>query len=213
MAFNLDDYEPVAHRLDRWLKDCMIRKVAPQMLTDLVHYLSDTCVFKAELWENGVLIATGWAEERRGEGMVNKTSHVENCETGAVGRALANAGFAGSDINKRPSREEMAKVAYITGRQDYPVTTAKATTTSNGAGTLTVRGTQHGPLPEWVIAAAKEQGIVEVYDNRDSIEGTRRPAFKCTASGVGLWEPRTKIKQVKNNEPPEERYPDDEEPF
>ena len=101
---------------------------------------------------------------------------------------------------------QQSQVKYITGRPGEA-------TTSNKAGTLTVRGTQHGPLPEWVFAAAKEQGIVEVYDNRDSIAGTRRPAFKCTASGVGLWEPRTKIKQVKNNEPPEEQYPEDEEPF
>jgi hypothetical protein len=33
---------------------------------------------------------------------------LENCETSAIGRALANAGFSG---NKRTSREEMEKVA------------------------------------------------------------------------------------------------------
>jgi hypothetical protein len=49
----------------------------------------------------------------RGAGNVNRTSHVENCETSSLGRCLANfpqANFAGSDVNKRPSREEMAKV-------------------------------------------------------------------------------------------------------
>jgi len=71
-------------------------------------------VFKAELWLDDTLIATGWAEEVRGQGNVNKTSHVENCETGAVGRALANAGMAGSDVHKRPSREEMGKVQRMT---------------------------------------------------------------------------------------------------
>jgi hypothetical protein len=79
-----------------------------------VHYLSDVAVFKAELWLDDTLIATGWAEEVRGQGNVNKTSHVENCETGAVGRALANAGMAGSDVHKRPSREEMGKVQRMT---------------------------------------------------------------------------------------------------
>jgi hypothetical protein len=32
-----------------------------------------------------------------------------------VGRALANAGMSGSDINKRPSREEMGKVVRMQG--------------------------------------------------------------------------------------------------
>ena len=111
MGFNLDDYEPVASRLDRFLKahpDAMV-------ITDLVHYLSDVAVFKCELWLNGEIIATGWAEEIRGQGNVNKTSHLENCETGAVGRALANAGLSGSDFNKRPSREEMGKVVRMQG--------------------------------------------------------------------------------------------------
>jgi hypothetical protein len=114
MGFNLDDYEPVAARLDRWLKDHPDGRV----ITDLVHYLQDVAVFKAELWLDGEIIATGWAEEVRGQGNVNRTSHVENCETGAVGRALANAGYAGSDVSKRPSREEMGKVQRMSQGTD-----------------------------------------------------------------------------------------------
>jgi hypothetical protein len=114
VGFNLDDYEPVAARLDRWLKDHPDGRV----ITDLVHYLSDVAVFKAELWLDGEIIATGWAEEVRGQGNVNRTSHVENCETGAVGRALANAGYAGSDVSKRPSREEMGKVQRMSQGTD-----------------------------------------------------------------------------------------------
>jgi hypothetical protein len=110
VAFNLDDYEPVASRLDRFLKAHPDARV----ITDLVHYLSDVAVFKCELWLNDEIIATGWAEEIRGQGNVNKTSHLENCETGAVGRALANAGLSGSDFTKRPSREEMGKVQRMT---------------------------------------------------------------------------------------------------
>ena len=110
MGFNLDDYEPVASRLDRFLKAHPDARV----ITDLVHYLADVAVFKCELWLNDEIIATGWAEEIRGQGNVNKTSHLENCETGAVGRALANAGLSGSDFTKRPSREEMGKVQRMT---------------------------------------------------------------------------------------------------
>ena len=112
MGFNLDDYEPVASRLARWLEQT---DGQPRVITDLVHYHENRCVFRAELWVGDVLIATGWAEETRGDGNVNRTSHLENCESSAVGRALANAGLSGSDPAKRPSREEMAKVARAGG--------------------------------------------------------------------------------------------------
>jgi hypothetical protein len=51
---------------------------------------------------------TGFAEETVSTRGVNSTSALENCETSAIGRALANAGYASK--GKRPSREEMSKV-------------------------------------------------------------------------------------------------------
>ena len=53
-------------------------------------------------------VATGYAEEVRGASPVNKTSHAENAETSAIGRGLANCGYATK--GSRPSREEMEKV-------------------------------------------------------------------------------------------------------
>ncbi len=116
MGFNLDDYEPVAERLGRWLKWRYegfqeSTNDYPRVLTRMVSEPgADICVMRAELWLGEMLISTGYAEEVRGSGNVNRTSHVENCETSAIGRALANCGVAGSDMTKRPSREEMAKV-------------------------------------------------------------------------------------------------------
>lgn len=133
----LENYEPVSARLDRWLKAHDDRET--RVVTELVHYLQDHCVFRAELWLDGVMIATGWAEEVRGQGNVNRTSHVENCETSAIGRALANAGMAGSDMAKRPSREEMAKVARAgadpSGSVDRPAFTGTKTITNKMKGT------------------------------------------------------------------------------
>ena len=113
MTFNLDDYEPVATRLARWLEST---DGQPRVLTEMVHRGDGWCVFKAELWVDNTLIATGWAEEHVTDRGVNSTSHVENCETSAVGRALANCGFAGSDPAKRASREEMTKVQRMGGQ-------------------------------------------------------------------------------------------------
>jgi hypothetical protein len=116
VAFDLSSYEPVAERLDRWLNAKIAGYEAstndyPRVLTRMVSEPgADICVIRAELWLGENMIATGYAEEVRGAGNVNRTSHVENCETSAIGRALANCGMAGSDMTKRPSREEMAKV-------------------------------------------------------------------------------------------------------
>ena len=42
-------------------------------------------------------VANGYAEEFRNQGPVNRTSAIENCETSAIGRALANLGLDGGE--------------------------------------------------------------------------------------------------------------------
>jgi hypothetical protein len=96
-------------------------------------------VFRAELYLDDLLLATGWAEETRGEGHVNRTSHFENCETSALGRALANAGFAGSDYTKRPSREEMLKVERSTAADPWPADAHQNVVPINQAGQASVK--------------------------------------------------------------------------
>jgi hypothetical protein len=46
---------------------------------------------------DGTIVGSGMAEEIRGQGNVNKTSALENCETSAIGRALASLGLAGGE--------------------------------------------------------------------------------------------------------------------
>ena len=60
---------------------------------------TDVVVLKAFIKDNeGRVLATGYAEEVRGSTNINKTSALENCETSAVGRALAFYGFGGTEI-------------------------------------------------------------------------------------------------------------------
>ena len=124
MGFNLDDYEPVAARHARWLADHPNGRTITHMISAPG---ADICVIRAELWLDDICIATGYAEEVRGAGNVNRTSHVENCETSSVGRALANAGYAGSDVNKRPSREEMSKVQRMSQGTDARMPSVQVT--------------------------------------------------------------------------------------
>jgi len=111
VAFNLDDYEPVASRISKFYD----AHPDGRIITELVHYLSDVAVFKAEIWIGDLLVSTGWEEEVRNSSHINKASHLANAETGAVGRGLANYNLAGSDPSKRPSREEMGKVQRMQG--------------------------------------------------------------------------------------------------
>jgi hypothetical protein len=112
---SLEDYEPVAVRLHRLLTQLRESGRATNSEPAVVTHLlsapgADICVMRAELWIDGVLRATGHAEEVRGQGNVNRTSHLENCETSAIGR-MCEAYNPTADAAKRPSREEMQKVA------------------------------------------------------------------------------------------------------
>jgi len=105
--FNLADYETVEVRLEKFIKDYPNFRIA----TELESFQGNRYIVKAYLYKDikdEVSWATGYAEETISERGVNSTSALENCETSAIGRALANAGYAAK--GKRPSREEMTKV-------------------------------------------------------------------------------------------------------
>ena len=108
--FNLDDYETVEDRLLKYWKD----HPDGQIHTEVVEATASRFIVKALIYRTEADVrpwTTGLAEETvQGRG-VNATSALENCETSAIGRALANAGYATK--GKRASREEMGKVAKL----------------------------------------------------------------------------------------------------
>lgn len=105
--FNLEDYETVEERLIKYWKD----NPNGRILTRLLEFSPSRFIVEASVFRTMDDLhpwATGLAEETvQGRG-VNATSALENCETSAIGRALANAGYATK--GKRASREEMGKV-------------------------------------------------------------------------------------------------------
>jgi hypothetical protein len=105
--FNLADYEPVEVRLEKFIKDYPAFRISTELeVVEATRYIVKAYLFKDA--KDGVAWATGYAEETVSSRGVNQTSALENCETSAIGRALANAGYAPK--GKRPSREEMTKV-------------------------------------------------------------------------------------------------------
>ena len=110
--FNLENYETVEDRLKTFWKDNPDGRIE----TEIVHITADgTCVtIKAELYKDltdARPVTTGTAQETKGQGgFANADAWMENCETSAIGRALANWKYQGSN-KPRPSREEMSKVS------------------------------------------------------------------------------------------------------
>jgi hypothetical protein len=204
VGFNLDDYEPVAVRHSRWLEQHPNGRTITHMVSTPG---ADICVIRAELWLEDVCIATGYAEEVRGAGNVNRTSHVENCETSAVGRALANAGMAGTDVNKRPSREEMSKV-----QNSAPKMRITQASSAKGDG-VTIKGDQWGPIPDWLVLEAAQAGVTQVWDNRNQLAANpKRPWFKDANGDKAFWAPKgTPLPVIATHEDDLDDSP--EEPF
>ena len=114
--FNLADYETVEVRLEKFIKDYPDFRIATELeVVEKGRYIVKAYLYKAST--DQISWTTGYAEETISERGVNSTSALENCETSAIGRALANAGYAAK--GKRPSREEMSKV--VAGKPIKPV--------------------------------------------------------------------------------------------
>jgi hypothetical protein len=164
--FNLEDYETVEERLVKFWKDHQDGQIHTKVLEHTAsRFIVEASIYRTEAdarpW------TTGLAEETiQGRG-VNATSALENCETSAIGRALANAGYATK--GKRASREEMSKVkAKVEVQNIVQETKAKMAQTA----------TEYVPVPKeddpWAIRPAEPvqtmEGAVEMV--KDVLGGT-----------------------------------------
>lgn len=88
------EYQTVAYRVQK------LREAHPDwsIQTHLVARDDASVVMMASIMDDkDRVLGTGYAEEFRASSHINKTSALENAETSAIGRALAAAGYGGTE--------------------------------------------------------------------------------------------------------------------
>ena len=88
------DYKTVAERVTEFHKE---HKDNKSIITEIIQFKDGIVVVKAvvKIAED---VFCGHAYEELGSSPINTTSALENCETSAIGRALASAGYLGSEF-------------------------------------------------------------------------------------------------------------------
>ena len=126
----LKDYEPVEDRLRAFWE----QHPQGRVVTELLHHSDGAYIVIARVYRGDELrdnppAATGLARDAVNELDSNlKRSALEVCETSAIGRALANLGYAPK--GKRPSREEMQKASATSS--PTPVTSTSTEPSASG---------------------------------------------------------------------------------
>jgi hypothetical protein len=122
--FNVDEYEMVKDRIPLFYEQNPDGRITAEILEMTDRH----AVVKAYLWKNAeeqglnVPLATGIARDLAG-GTIEK--FYENCETSAIGRALANLNMFAKN---RPSLEEMQSADSIKNSQPQPKSSTSQTT-------------------------------------------------------------------------------------
>ena len=147
------DYAPVADRIALF----WARYPNGRIITDILSRSEREVTVRARIYRSADErrpVVTGLASEREGDGDINTVACLENTETSAIGRALANLGFTASP--NRPSAEEMQKVARERARFAYraaPPSSGAAEPQTQGGEPSEVDGSSadHADLAEEVL--------------------------------------------------------------
>ena len=155
---NLRDYIEVNVRIEKF----WFRFPNGRIDTEVTFHPEEkgVAIVKASVYRDAadpVPAATGHAYEKEGSSFINKTSYIENCETSAVGRALAILGF---EIKKSvASKEEVANAKLQQEQQ------------TNGS-----RSQQINRSADQVIEPIPTQTRPEPAEDQQTGSGSSRPA-------------------------------------
>ena len=181
------DYAPVAERIRLFYQ----AHPTGRLITRLVASEGGRIVFRAAAYRAAQDIrpaATGWASEREGDGDINAVACLENAETSAIGRALANLGFTASTL--RPSAEEIAKANRARARlRERAETIADAP------------GRDPRPAPARQIDEALQSRADDVSDFLDLVRaatraglGKRRAESLRAGALAGTWDQESRAR-------------------
>ena len=190
--FNLSEYQTCAERLELFWKDHPDGRIDTKLIeASASRFIVQAFVYRTEV--DAYPWASGLAEETVSGRGVNATSALENAETSALARALANAGYSPKgDPSKRASREEMGKVAAKANNEALIAQTkAKMAQTA----------TEYVPVPKeddpWAIRPAEPTQTIEqaVEMVKDVLGGTATD--ESCKHGARVWKTGTS----KQNKP------------
>jgi hypothetical protein len=101
------EYATVAYRVAEFRK----KYEGYAIITKIVERTDTFILMETTITDtNKNMVANGHAYEERSSSYINKTSYIENCETSAIGRALACFGLCGEEFGVNfASAEEVAK--------------------------------------------------------------------------------------------------------
>lgn len=155
--FDLENYVDVKERISDFWKAYPNGRIKTRVVDlDEPNATQRMVVVLAEIYKNledAVPTATGLAKEREGSGGANRTAFLENAETSAIGRAIANMGVATE--RERPSRQEMESVERNIEEHEASLHTIKELAL-HGSADLKKRVKERWPLlKESKVEAAK----------------------------------------------------------
>ena len=130
--------------------------------TEMLSNENGVCIFKATIWNDNKLLATGTAYEKENSTFINKTSYIENCETSAIGRALGIAGF-GIDVSVASAEEVQNAINnQIISKEDaeeYKINFGKYS-----GKTIKEIYEEKPEYVEWLMNNTKDETIVKVIE-------------------------------------------------
>jgi hypothetical protein len=174
LGFDPTVYAPVAERIRLFWESFPNGRITTRLISRTEHGV----VFEARVYRSASdsePAATGWAAEREGDGDINAVACLENTETSAVGRALANLGFTAA--KERPSIEEMQKATRARARLTQRRTSGSPTARARRSAAEALDVYQLDVVPRqsyantvsdllWLIDRAERHGLREVRARR-----------------------------------------------
>ena len=154
------------------------------LTSEVIDLTEDRCVIKATISnEKGRVIASGIAYESKGSSYINKTSFIENCETSAWGRALANIGIGldvaiasadevlnakAQDKPKKPKIEKLSDSKF--SAMVVAIGEGKGDTVRERLCKYKISKKQQAKIDELLTDKKVENGVLSIIDELNSIE-------------------------------------------